>query len=170
MRGPTSRHIPYTRVRTKPFHAAIDAPSTTCAWLFSKNSSITNGSKFTPDVPTRTIAAAAAGAIRTPLQRHVFGKGGILGYIVDCIMYLLGPLLEGWKNPAEGASTTLVAALSPDLEAHPGMVPEHSLLYLARSGSWTIVHDGYTAIQLLVYIDDSTQVRNTVFQWCACVV
>ena len=37
-------------------------------------------------------------------------------------MYFLGAVLEGWKTAEEGASTTLVAALSPDLEAHPGMV------------------------------------------------
>ncbi len=90
---------------------------------------------FTSDVPTSATAAAAAGAIRTPVQRHVFGKGGFLGYILDSIMYFLGAVLEGWKSPAQGASTTLVAALSPDLEAHPGVISEISLLKLASTGS-----------------------------------
>ncbi|CAL8465009.1 g4544 [Coccomyxa elongata] len=65
------------------------------------------------------------GAIRTPLQRHVSGKGSFLGYVLDCIMHLLGAVLEGWKSPAQGASTTLAAALSPDLEAHPGVYLEN---------------------------------------------
>ncbi|BDA50603.1 Retinol dehydrogenase 11 [Coccomyxa sp. Obi] len=67
----------------------------------------------------------APGQIRTPLQRHVLGNGGFLTWIMEWIMYILGSMLEGWKTPAQGASTTLVAALSPDLEAHPGAYLDH---------------------------------------------
>ncbi|KAK9917075.1 hypothetical protein WJX75_000637 [Coccomyxa subellipsoidea] len=54
------------------------------------------------------------GAIKTQLQRHTSG------WLKGLALHLAGAIIMGWKTPPQGASTTLTAALSPDLEAQPG--------------------------------------------------
>ena len=61
------------------------------------------------------IVGPAAGAIKTQLQRHTSG------WLKGVALHLAGAIIMGWKTPPQGASTTLTAALSPDLEAQPGV-------------------------------------------------
>ncbi|CAL5229395.1 g12713 [Coccomyxa viridis] len=58
------------------------------------------------------------GIINTPLTKHVYG-GGYLGAAVKTAVGIIGyPWL---KSPAQGAATSITAAVSPDLESHSGV-------------------------------------------------
>ena len=63
--------------------------------------------------PERRCARHGAGAILTNLGRHQWGSGWLQGLLSVLFFYL-------WKNPAQGAGTSITAAVSPDLEAHSG--------------------------------------------------
>jgi hypothetical protein len=55
--------------------------------------------------------------INTPLGRHVYGEG-FAGKILQTAVGILGyPWL---KSPAQGAATSITAAVSPDLESRSG--------------------------------------------------
>ena len=54
-----------------------------------------------------------AGAILTNLGRHQWGSGWAQALLGVLFFYL-------WKNPAQGAGTSITAAVSPNLEAHSG--------------------------------------------------
>ena len=55
-----------------------------------------------------------SGGILTNLGRHQWGAGGWGQWLMS---YLFFPLL---KTPEQGASTSITAAVSPDLEEHSG--------------------------------------------------
>lgn len=58
-----------------------------------------------------------AGIINTPLTKHVYG-GGYLGAAVKTAVGIIGyPWL---KSPAQGAATSITAAVSPEMEPHSG--------------------------------------------------
>ncbi len=58
-----------------------------------------------------------AGIINTPLMKHVYG-GGYLGAAMKTVG---GIIAYPWlKSPAQGAATSITAAVSPDLESHSG--------------------------------------------------
>ena len=60
---------------------------------------------------------ACSGVINTPLTRHVYGTG-FAGWAVQNLVSIVGyPWL---KSPAQGAATSITAAVSPDLESHSG--------------------------------------------------
>ena len=55
--------------------------------------------------------------INTPLTRHIYGTG-YAGWAVQNLVSIVGyPWL---KSPAQGAATSITAAVSPDLESHSG--------------------------------------------------
>ena len=58
-----------------------------------------------------------SGVINTPLTKHVYGEG-YLGAAVKTAVGIIGyPWL---KSPAQGAATSITAAVSPELEPHSG--------------------------------------------------
>ncbi|BDA50602.1 Retinol dehydrogenase 14 [Coccomyxa sp. Obi] len=58
------------------------------------------------------------GVINTPLGRHVYGES----YVGAAAKLVIGVLAWPWfKSPAQGAATSITAAVSPDLEAHSGV-------------------------------------------------
>lgn len=58
-----------------------------------------------------------AGVINTPLGRHVYGES----YVGSAMKLAVGILAWPWfKSPAQGAATTITAAVSPDMEDHSG--------------------------------------------------
>lgn len=64
-----------------------------------------------------TDIAASTGVINTPLGRHVYGES----YLGAAAKLAIGVLAWPWfKSPAQGAATSITAAVSPDLEAHSG--------------------------------------------------
>ena len=64
---------------------------------------------------------ACSGVINTPLTRHVYGTG-YAGWALQNLVSVVGyPWL---KSPAQGAATSITAAVSPDLESHSGKALE----------------------------------------------
>lgn len=53
----------------------------------------------------------------TNLGRHIFGSGWFMTAVTGVLGYVLS---FGLKTPEQGASTTIVAAISPDLNSHSG--------------------------------------------------
>ena len=55
--------------------------------------------------------------INTPLGRHIYGEG-VAGHFLQTAVGILG---SPWlKSPAQGAATSITAAVSPDLESQSG--------------------------------------------------
>jgi hypothetical protein len=68
----------------------------------------------------------SAGVINTPLSKYIMGEG-YLGWSLRQVFGILGWF---WvKTPAQGASTTITAAVSPNLEDDAGV---YILCYLSQ--------------------------------------
>ena len=67
-----------------------------------------------------------AGVINTPLLKYMYGEG----YVGSLLKFVGG--VAAWffyvKTPAQGAATTITAAVSPDLESHAGVCTDSASL------------------------------------------
>ena len=75
------------------------------------------------------------GVINTPLTRHVYGTG-FAGWALQNVVSVVGyPWL---KSPAQGAATSITAAVSPDIESHSGKSFNSGTLVSLRYPCWVL--------------------------------
>ena len=60
---------------------------------------------------------ACSGVINTPLTRHIYGTS-YAGWALQSVVSVVG--YPWFKSPAQGAATSITAAVSPDLNSHSG--------------------------------------------------
>lgn len=85
--------------------------------LESKNECLGCPPRLIGGICSLTNVGLLTGVINTPLGRHVYGES----YLGSAVKLAVGILAWPWfKSPAQGAATSITAAVSPDLEAHSG--------------------------------------------------
>ena len=116
----------------------VRRPCTALQFCLRQPSSLAHLQSLMLACSTRLESASClpcTGIINTPLTRHIYGSG----YLGGAIKSVVGVLASPWlKSPAQGAATSITAAVSPELESHSGKVAPLAL----DSGRLVDISDG----------------------------